>query len=220
MIITIDGPAGAGKSTAARNLARRLGIAYLDTGATYRAVAWKLLSEGADLTDENAIARAAAEIDINLAPNDNQTVVYVDGRDVTEHIRSSQVTSNVRHVAGCAAARTILVELQRRIGARLGSFVSEGRDQGSVVFPGADLKIYLEANPAERAERRQVELSARGEESTVEDVRRAIIERDRHDMSREVGPLVAPADSVRVDTSGKSIDQVSEELLGIAKERL
>ena len=220
MIITIDGPAGAGKSTAARRLANSLGIAFLDTGATYRAVAWKLLQSGADLTDEPTVARTAAETEVRLIPQDSKTVVYVDGRDVTEQIRSSEVTEGVKYVASCVPARTVLVALQRKIGRQLGSFVAEGRDQGSVVFPNANIKIYLEASPAERAQRRQAELSARGEQASVEDVHKAILDRDRRDMSREVGPLVAPEDAIHVDTSGKNIEQVAEELLAIVKERL
>jgi len=213
MIITIDGPAGAGKSTAARNLAKNLGIAYLDTGATYRAVTLKALREGVDLSDERAIARVAANIDLKLVPDDDGVKVYLDGMDVTDEIRSVDVTDKAKYVANSRAARSELVKLQREMGERLGSFVAEGRDQGSVVFPAADVKFYLDADLTERARRRAAELAARGRAASVDQVRRAMLTRDRLDMSRPTGPLVVPRGAITVITTGKSIEQVAAELL-------
>ena len=220
MIVTIDGPAGAGKSTAARNLARNLGIAYLDTGATYRAVAWKLLCMDADLTDQQAVAHAAAEVDIRLVPGEDGVRVYADGMEVTEQIRLAEVTDSARYVADCADARSVLVELQRKIGRQLGSFVAEGRDQGSVVFPQADVKIYLDADPRERAERRQAEMARQGQPADVDQVLAAMVERDRQDMSRPVGALVKPDGAAAVSTTSKSIEQVAAELLATVREAL
>ena len=213
MIITIDGPAGSGKSTAARDLARALDIAYLDTGATYRAVTLKALAEGVDLRDGERLADLARRMDLRLVPRADGVCVLLDGRDVSEAIRSSRVTEHTRYAAGCPAVREVLVALQRRIGDQLGDFVSEGRDQGSVVFPHADIKFFLVASPDIRAQRRAEELRQRGESVAREDVRQAIVERDRRDEVRTTAPLVKPDGAVEVDTTDKTIEQMSAALL-------
>lgn len=213
MIVTIDGPAGSGKSTAARMLANNLHIAYLDTGATYRAVTLQALRDGVDLADPQAITQIAKQIHLEMTPASHGLGVLIDGLDVTEDIRSAQVTANARYVADCPSARAVLVELQRRIGGRLGDFVAEGRDQGTVVFPEADVKFYLVADSQVRASRRLDEMRARGEQAELQEVLQAIVERDRQDRSRKVGPLTKPQGAIEVDTTAKSIEQVGAELL-------
>ncbi|MCJ7544836.1 MAG: (d)CMP kinase, partial [Phycisphaerae bacterium] len=163
MVITIDGPAGSGKSTAARELARALGIAFLDTGATYRAVTLKALREGVDPNDTDALVAVAKGARIEVIPTEQGARVMLDGCDVTAEIRSVEVTENAHYVADSPPVREVLVALQRRLGEGLGSFVTEGRDQGSVVFPEADVKFYLDASPRVRAERRAGELHATGQ---------------------------------------------------------
>ena len=213
MIITIDGPAGVGKSTAARRLAASLGIACLDTGATYRAVTLKALRDGVDLSDADAVVAIAHAADIRLAAQANGLAVSLDGEDVTDAIRSADVSNSAHFVANCPACREVLVQLQRRLGAALGDFVAEGRDQGSVVFPDADVKFFLAADPRIRAERRQADLAAAGEPADIDAVQADIERRDERDRTRDVGPLVRPEGAVDVDTSNKTIEQVHGELL-------
>lgn len=213
MIVTIDGPAGSGKSTAARELAKALGIAYLDTGATYRAVTLKALRTGIDLADEQALLDVARQADIVLEPCGQTLRVLLDGQDVSREIRSLAVTDNAHYVARSPAVREVLVELQRRIGSALGSFVSEGRDQGSVVFPRADVKFYMDAPPEVRAKRRWQELLADGEPADYQKVLDAIVQRDGRDRARAVAPLVKPDGCIEIDTADKTIEQVCAELL-------
>ena len=214
MVVTIDGPAASGKSTAARELAKALGIAFLDSGATYRAVTLKALRAGVDMTDQAALARIAAEADLALIPDPRGVRVMLDGRDVSDAIRSAEVSNESHHVAGAPAVREVLVALQRRIAAGLGDFVAEGRDQGSVVFPHADVKFYLDASPEVRARRRQEETAAAGREADFQETLRDILRRDRRDSSRPVAPLIKPDDAVVIDTSRLTIDQVVAEMLG------
>jgi len=213
MIITIDGPAGSGKSTIARRLAEALGLAYLDTGATYRAITLKALSRGVGMEDEAALAELARSTDVKLIPSAEALDVIVDGEEVTRQIRSAEVSDNSHFIARSAAVREVLVRLQRRLGEQLGEFVAEGRDQGSVVFPGADVKFYLDASPEVRARRRYEEIATDGQEARYEDVLRAIIERDRRDRSRAVGPLIRPSGAIEIDTTDKTVEQVTAELL-------
>jgi len=154
MIITIDGPAGSGKSTTARNLAQKLGISYLDTGATYRAVTLRALRGGVNLADEAAMLDQARKIDLKMTPGVDGVRVEMDSTDVSLDIRSEEVSREVHYAADSKIVREVLVELQRKMGKQLGNFVSEGRDQGTVVFPNADVKFYIDADTDERAQRR------------------------------------------------------------------
>ncbi len=215
MIVTIDGPAGAGKSTVARELARRLGFRFLDTGAMYRAVAWAAQEANLDWNDEPAIAKLARGIRIEL--KDNQ--VFVDDHDVTELIRTPEVTSVTVHTANNSSVREHLVKLQRE-SAREGDLVTEGRDQGSVVFPNAGCKIFLTASPKLRAQRRLDDLRSRGERSTLDEVLQDQNRRDEQDASRAVGPLIQPNDAVVVSTDGMSIEQVVDRLEAVVRKSL
>jgi cytidylate kinase len=213
MIITIDGPAGSGKSTAARQLAKRLGITYLDTGATYRAVTLRAMRLGVDMEDEAALAVVAREACLQLFPAGTGLRVSLDGQDVTGEIRTAQVSEKSHYVARSGVCRAVLVELQRQIGRALGDFVTEGRDQGSVVFPDADFKFYLDAKPEARAQRRCAELQAARQEADCEQVLAAIIQRDQRDMGRSVGPLVRPQGSIAIDTTNNTIEETTLQLL-------
>jgi cytidylate kinase len=213
MIITIDGPAGAGKSTAARNLARALDIAFLDTGATYRAATLKALREQVDMADPSELAELARRADIRLELTDGQLRVLLDGEDVSRDIRTPEVTGAAHHLAGPGEVRQVMVELQRRIGRQLGSFVSEGRDQGSVVFPDADVKFYLQADPMDRAQRRWEDFRQAGRDVELSQVLADIEQRDRRDTGRQVGPLVQPDGAIVIDNSGLSAEQTLDALL-------
>ncbi|MCG3181007.1 MAG: Cytidylate kinase [Phycisphaerae bacterium] len=227
MIVTIDGPAGSGKSTAARRLAERLGIAYLDTGAMYRAATLAAIRRRIDLADHQALADLVRDIDIGLdcgRPGDGgQTRVFLDGLEVTRDIRSAEVSEKTSRVAPVPGVRNELVAHQRRIGAELvraiGGVVSEGRDQGSVVFPDADAKFFLDASPEVRARRRHQEMAADGETITYEQVLHQIVTRDGADRSRAVAPLIVPDNAQVLDTSGMDIDAVVDWLADRVREK-
>ncbi|MDP6044656.1 MAG: (d)CMP kinase [Phycisphaerae bacterium] len=219
MVITIDGPAGSGKSTASRRLAAALGLAYLDTGATYRGLAYYALELGADLEDEAALADLAGKIDLQLIPDDNGVRVLISGKDVSAAIRTEQITALTRHAAGSALVRGVLVQLQRKIGRELGGFVTEGRDQGSVVFPDADVKFYLDASAEIRARRRTDELQSAGADADYDDILQSIIDRDQRDIARQVGPLVRPDGAIVIDTSDMDINQVTDAMIQAVEER-
>jgi len=206
VIIAIDGPAGAGKSTVGRALADRLGLEYLDTGAMYRAVTFAALRRGLDPSDADDVADVSETLD--LVVDDNG--VTVDGVDATVEIRGREVTSAVSAVAANSRVRAELVRRQREWVAERGGGVVEGRDIGSVVFPDASLKLYITASPRVRAERRVAEIGGH-----VEEVEASIIERDRKDSTRADSPLHATSDAVVVDTSGLTIDEVVEHLLAM-----
>jgi len=213
MIITIDGPAGSGKSTAARKLAARLGIAYLDTGAMYRVVTLAALEDELDWADEESLSRTAATADFGLDCGPTHVRVTLRGRDVTEETRSMRVNDNTHYVARSPGVRAVLIEKQRELGRRLGSMVTEGRDQGSVAFPDADFKFFLDADIRMRAERRMHELLADGEDVTIEQVLANVRKRDRTDAERKVAPLVVPVGAIRLDTSDLSLHQVVDILV-------
>jgi cytidylate kinase len=205
LVITIDGPAGSGKSTTARLVASRLGYAYLDTGAMYRAMTVKALRKGIDPGDEDLLARMARETDVTVETRPDGTRVILDGEDVTDKLRSADVTRASSPVSAVKAVRERMVELQRRVGAA-GGIVAEGRDMGSVVFPEADLKVYLDAGVLCRAARRKKEMEAAGLAADLEEVRQDILARDKRDSSREHSPLVIPEGAVIIDTTDLTIE--------------
>lgn len=209
-VVAIDGPAGAGKSTVARALARRLGVQYLDTGAMYRAVTTEALRRGVPVSDEVSVGSLAASIDLHVGLD----VVTVDGRDVTTDIRTPEVTAAVSVVAAHPAVRAEMRRRQREWGRQRGGGVIEGRDIGTVVFPDARLKVYLTASARVRAERRVAEAGG-----SVDRVEAQILERDRLDSTRADSPLRESSDAVVVDTTGRSVDAVVEEIVTILRDR-
>jgi len=214
MIITIDGPAGAGKSTVAKLLAQRLGFFFLDTGAMYRAVALAGLRRGIDWAVPEQLAQLAANVQIDL----DGDRVLLDGQDVSHAIRSSQVTAVTRYVADSPQVRQLMVALQRRLAAGK-NVVTEGRDQGTLVFPHAELKVFLTASPEERARRRLRDLAAQGESGTFEQVLQAITQRDQQDEQRPVGAMRRAPDAIELCTDGLTIEEVVDRLELLARQR-
>jgi cytidylate kinase len=218
MIIAIDGPAGSGKSTVARGVARRLGFTYVDSGAMYRAVTLAALEQGADLTDEDALGRIAAETDIELRERDHDDLqVLLQGRDVTEAIRRPAVTGASSEVAAHAQVRQAMLGKQREL-ISTGDWVVEGRDIGTVVAPDAAIKVFLTAEPAERARRRAAELRRRGIAAEADDVHRAIEQRDRLDSTRSAAPLRRAEDAIEIDTTGLAPEQVIDRVAALAEQ--
>lgn len=217
MIVTIDGPAGAGKSTVARRLAVKLNIAYLDTGAMYRAIALRALREGVDPSDEQQLTDLARRTRIDIECGADGAKVLLDGEDVSQAIRSMEVNQVTSQVAKVQGVREVLVRQQQAIGRRLGSLVTEGRDQGSVVFPDADVKFVLEASVDTRARRRCDELSDNGKSVSFDEVRANLIDRDDRDAPRWA-PLLEPGRAIVVDTSDMTIDQVVDRMLELVKQ--
>ncbi len=213
LVIAIDGPAGAGKSTVGRALASRLGLSYLDTGAMYRAMTFAVQQRGIAEGDLADVAAIAPDVAIDVDPELGR--VLVDGLDATRQIRSREVTDAVSQIAANPAVRRELVERQRAWVAARGGGVVEGRDIGSVVFPDAALKLFVTASPRVRAERRVAEIGG-----DVTDVEASIIERDRKDSTRAASPLTELDDAVTVDTTGMTIVEVVEHILALLKERV
>ena len=212
MIITLDGPAGAGKSSAARALATRLGWCYMDTGAMYRAVALTALEQGIPLDDSARIAGLAEEIQIEFRDG----CVVVDGRDVSAEIRTERITQATRPVADAPPVRDAMKRIQRRMAAGL-DVVTEGRDQGSVVFPQAELKVFLTASPGERASRRLREEIVRGHASTLESVLESQARRDDADRTRPVGAMMQADDAVLLETDSLSAEDVLQRLVDLVE---
>ena len=215
MILTIDGPAGAGKSSVTRKLADRLGFQFLDTGAMYRAVTWAAMNAEIDFKEESRLVTLVESLELQL----NDDAVVVNGADVTGQIRQRLVTLNVSAIADSIPIRMHLVELQRRLAAA-GDYVCEGRDQGTVVFPDAFCKIYLTASPEQRAQRRMDQLTAAGQFVDYDQILREQAIRDRQDQSRPFGALARAEDAVEVNTDHKSMDEVVDELERIARAKL
>lgn len=215
MIVTIDGPAGAGKSSVARMLAARLGFRFLDTGAMYRVVALAAMQGGLDWADSDGLASLARSLDLDILGDR----VVLCGEDVSAAIRTLEITANTRHVAENRAIRKHLVALQRQV-AQGGSIVTEGRDQATEVFPDAQCKIYLTASQRERARRRFQELLAHGDQVTLKEVLEQQRARDQRDANREVGRLAMAPDSVEVSTDGLSLEQVVDRLEQVVRSRM
>ncbi len=212
LIIAIDGPSGAGKGTVARAIAAELGYRHVDSGAMYRAVGWKALRDGVALTDEEAIAAIARTSRIEVSA----TMVTIDEVDVTRAIRTPEIDRAAAAVARLPLVRTVLVEQQRAMAAD-GGIVMEGRDIGTVVFPSADVKIYLDASTEERARRRAQDPAHSGGPAEIAQVATLLSERDRSDATRAASPLYAAPDAVVIDTTGAPIDAVVERVMGIIR---
>ncbi|HWE97706.1 MAG TPA: (d)CMP kinase [Tepidisphaeraceae bacterium] len=217
MIITIDGPAGTGKSSAALAVAERLGFDFLDTGAMYRAVALDALRRGTNLEDARALAFVARHCRITFDWEKHPPGVLLNGEPVGHLLRSGETTRAASYIAVVPAIREMLVSEQQRIGRERGDIVTEGRDQGTVVFPDARFKFYLDATPAERARRRVAQLRARGEIVDYNEVLSQIVTRDHRDATRAVGPLAVPPGARVIDTTSLSQDEVVDQIVGIVK---
>jgi cytidylate kinase len=212
-VITIDGPAGSGKSTVARAVARRLGFKLVDTGALYRALAWAVDRAGVSQSDESALAALLARMQVELAGDR----VLVNGQDVTGEIRTPEISMLTSQLTALALVREKMTPIQRDIAAA-GGVVLEGRDTGSVVCPDAEVKIYLDADLAERARRRRDELASRGAAADYENVKTEMAERDRQDMERDLAPLRKPADAISVDSTGLSPEAVVQRILSAVEQ--
>lgn len=218
-IVAIDGPAGAGKSTVARMVADRLGYLYIDTGAMYRAVAWKVLEEKLPLSDEGKITALANRLDIHFEKQDGAQHILADGEDVTEAIRTPEATRLSSPVSAIHGVRKRMVDLQRKMGEE-GGIVMEGRDIGTVVFPGAEVKVFLTASANERAQRRTLELKEKGVEADVEQIAAEIRERDLRDSSRKHAPLKQAKDAVLIETDSMTAEQVADRIVEIHNEKV
>lgn len=215
LIVAIDGPSGAGKGTVARAVAARLGYRHVDTGAMYRAIAWKATHDGVNLADETAVADVGARAQFMLEGGR----VEIDGHDVRTAIRTPEMDKAAAAVARHLAVRQVLVAAQRKLG-EAGGVVMEGRDIGTVVFPDADIKVYLDASPEERARRRAADPAHTSSKTAqLSEVATALAERDKSDSTRAVSPLSVAADAVVIDTTGIPIDEVIERVLGLVTSR-
>jgi len=212
LIIAIDGPAGAGKSTVAKRLAKELGYTYMDTGAMYRAFAWRVMEQGIDLSDERKLQAVLRETTIELVENHGRPKVFLNGADVTDQIRTPELSQLASRVSTSKIVRERMVELQRAMGSQ-GGVVAEGRDIGTVVFPDAEVKIYLDASAQERARRRFEELRTQGSQVTMEGTVSEMEERDRRDKERDVAPLRKAEDALVIDSTDSAVDRVVERIM-------
>ena len=215
LIIAIDGPSGAGKGTIARAIARELGYRHIDSGAMYRAVGWKAIRDGVPLDNEAAVAALAERSRIDVSSK----AITIDDADVTRAIRTPEIDRAAAAVARLPRVRSVLVDRQRQLGAG-GGIVMEGRDIGTVVFPDADVKVYLDASPEERARRRSVDPAHTGVPAAVSEVATLLTQRDEQDRTRTVSPLFAAKDAVIVDTTGKGVDEVVKEVLAVVSAKM
>jgi CMP/dCMP kinase len=216
LVIAVDGPVGAGKSTAARRLAEALGSVYIDSGAMYRAMGWKAIQAGVDLRDRAGLAQLAGHTDIRVVAGASTPRVLVDGADVTAALRTPRIDDAASLVSTCKEVRERLVALQRAMG-REGGVVMDGRDIGTVVFPDADLKFYLDADLSVRASRRQGDLKQAGSQADLPAVQAEIERRDERDRGREISPLRVAPDAVRIDSSNLDADAVLRLMLAAVR---
>ena len=217
--IAIDGPAGAGKSTIAKIVAEQLAFTYIDTGAMYRAVTYKALKEGIQLSDEASLEKMLKQTEIRLQPSEEGQLVFLDDHNVSAEIRSNEVTSNVSQVAAHGKVREILVAMQKSLAVN-GGVVMDGRDIGTHVLKDAELKVFMSASVEERAKRRFLENERRGIPSTIEKLVEEIALRDKLDSEREVSPLVQADDAIYLDTTHLSIDEAVDHILKLAKSKM
>jgi cytidylate kinase len=216
-IVAIDGPAGSGKSTSAKLTAQHLGFLYIDTGAMYRAITYLALKKG--IEDTSAIVKLAESTDLVLKYVDGRTEVYADGENLTAHIRSLEINQKVSDISKIEGVRKALVAKQQKMGAEANGVVMEGRDIGTVVFPGADLKIYLTASIEQRSIRRAKEYEQSGTVVSIEEIEKNLLLRDKIDSGREHSPLTKAADAVEIDTSKYTIEEQVNVILDHVKER-
>lgn len=219
LIITIDGPAGVGKSTVARMLAKKLGGIFLDTGATYRAVTVAAMQQGTDLQDLQAILDVMDRTTFDFRHEGDVLKVFVDGEDETQTIRQQHITENVKYVAGKQPLRSRLVELQKKFASQFDTVVTEGRDQGTVVFPEAQFKFFLTADSKERTRRRHEELKVSGQEMDFDMLHEQMSQRDYYDENRNVSPLKPAADAIHIDTTNIDAETVVERMLEVINKR-
>lgn len=217
LIIAIDGPAAVGKSTMGKLIARELGFLYIDTGAIYRAITWKVLKNNINVRDEDIISNLVSNICItiekaNSKSLNNYYLIFVDGEDVTEEIRNPRIDQNVSQIARIPKIRKQLINLQRKL-AEKGNIVMEGRDIGSVILPQADIKFYFTASEEERIKRRYKELINKGYSMDYEEVKKQIIQRDKIDSKRKYAPLIKAKDAILIDSTEKSIREVKDKIL-------
>lgn len=217
--IAIDGPAAAGKSTIAKLAAEELGYTYIDTGAMYRAITYKALEQNIDLENEAALTSLLLETQILLKPSTDGQLVFLDGKDVSDAIRSNKVTSSVSEVAAHASLRKEMVKRQLQM-AQSGGVVMDGRDIGTHVLVNAELKVFMSASVEERASRRQLDNERRGIESDVDQLKKEIADRDKMDSERKASPLVQAKDAIYLDTTDLSIQEASQHIIQLAKERM
>lgn len=217
--IAIDGPAGAGKSTAAKEAARQLGFVYVDTGAMYRTIALYFIRNGVDTGSGEGVKTALDRIKIDVGYKDGAQCMLLNGEDVSDVIRTEEVSAQASVVAAIPAVREKLLDLQRDL-AKQSDVIMDGRDIGTNILPDAQLKIYLTASVDERARRRYLELTAAGEGCSLDDIKKEIADRDYRDMHRQTAPLRQAEDAVLLDTSDMNLDQVCEKIVALARERL
>ena len=217
LTIAIDGPSGAGKSTAAKGLAKRLGYVYIDTGAMYRAVAFEAQEKGKNFEDEEALYRWVSSLRITFSEKEEGTHIYCNGDDVTQKIRSPEMSLLASEISKRRGVREALVEMQRQMGEG-GGVVLEGRDTGTVVFPNADVKFYLDARPEERARRRYEELLKKGVKVQFDETLEEVIRRDENDMNRTLSPLRKAENAFLIDSTRRSAGEVIEEMVRVVQE--
>ena len=218
MIVAIDGPAASGKSTTAKMVAKKLKMTYLDTGAMYRAVTLALLRSNTDLDDYDSVCQVVDELELDIYDQGSKTVVRLDGEDVSQSIRSMQVTENVSAISAVKYVREAMVEIQRNIGKKTNCVV-EGRDIGTVVFPDAEFKIFMVADVKMRAERRLKELLEMGENRSLQEVMTDLKRRDEKDSTRSHSPLQKADEAIEIDTSMLSIDQQVGKIINLVREK-